>query len=357
METVHIQTESKRYPVIVGEGAIAKLPNFLRESFPDATKVLIITDHNVGNRYLATLKDVLREFSPLHYVVPNGEHAKTFDVYYDCLTFALENKLDRKSIVLAFGGGAVGDLTGFVAATFMRGVPFIQIPTTILAHDSAVGGKVAINHPIGKNMIGAFYQPEGVFYDLTFLRSLPNEELRSGFAEVIKHGLIRDESFYHWLQTNIDHLDNLPNDQLSHCLVRGIEIKGEIVAKDEKEHGIRSFLNFGHTLGHAIEGEAGYGKMTHGEAVMIGMIFALTLSNKYTNLNFPIEPFKSWVSKLGYETNIPFNLSIEGLLERMKQDKKSIGGQIQFVLLEKIGHPIVYKLSDQEIMEALEHFK
>ena len=195
---------------------------------------------------------------------------------------ALDFKLDRHSLILALGGGAVGDLSGFVAATFMRGIPFIQIPTTILAHDSAVGGKVAINHPAGKNMIGAFYQPEAVVYDIDFLKSLPEHEIRSGFAEVIKHGLIQDPSFYHWLKENILSIDMMISDEnLIHFLSRGVEIKSAIVEEDEKETGIRAYLNFGHTLGHAIEAELGYGKLTHGEAVVIGMLYALQLSEKY----------------------------------------------------------------------------
>ena len=163
----------------------------------------------------------------------------------------------------------------------MRGIPFIQIPTTILAHDSAVGGKVAINHPAGKNMIGAFYQPEAVIYDINFLVSLTVHEKRSGFAEVIKHGLIQDNSFYQWLKENITSLNHFSEEELIHFLARGIEIKSVIVAEDEKETGIRAYLNFGHTLGHAIEAELGYGKITHGEAVLIGMLFALQLSKKY----------------------------------------------------------------------------
>src|SRR5690606_22285980 len=212
-----------------------------------------------------------------------------------CLTFALEQKLDRKSVILAFGGGAVGDLSGFVAASFMRGIPFIQIPTTILAHDSAVGGKVAINHPLGKNMIGAFYQPEAVFYDLDFLHSLPLHERRSGFAEVIKHSLISDEDFYVWLRENVHDLDQLRNEEMLYFLKKGIRIKEQIVSQDEKESGIRAFLNFGHTLGHAIEGEAGYGNITHGEGVVIGMMFALGLSKKKLGLSFHLDEFESWL--------------------------------------------------------------
>ncbi|MGG0716698.1 3-dehydroquinate synthase [Robertmurraya massiliosenegalensis] len=357
MEPILIQTESRNYSVFVGEGVISTLPTFLKDEFPSLTKVVIITDGNVGERYLPTLKRILSDYQPLTYIVPNGEYAKTFAVYQECLTFCLEKKLDRKSIVLAFGGGAVGDVSGFVAATYMRGIPFIQIPTTILAHDSAVGGKVAINHPLGKNMIGAFYQPEAVFYDLSFLNSLSIGERRSGLAEVIKHGLIQDEAFYHWLLSNILDLNHLTTEQLEYMMKKGIQIKNAIVSRDEKENGIRAFLNFGHTLGHAIEGEAGYGKITHGEAVLIGMLFSLKLSKSIFDLSFDEERFISWVKQLGYETSIPNHLNVQSLLERMKQDKKSVDGHIQYVLIEKVGKPVTIPLEDQFLLEQLEQFQ
>lgn len=356
MESILIHTASKDYPVYVGTSVINELPSFLRERFPLLTNILIITDRNVGERYLSLLTDVLSDFKPSSYIVPNGEHAKTFEVYQQCLTYALEQKLDRKSLILSFGGGAVGDLSGFVASTYMRGVPFIQLPTTILAHDSAVGGKVAINHPLGKNMIGSFYQPEAVFYDLNFLQSLSLNERRSGFAEVMKHGLIKDPDFYLWLEKNISDLENLTNEQLSFMLKKGIEIKGAVVSEDEKEVGIRAFLNFGHTLGHAIEGEAGYGKITHGEAVLIGMLFALQISGDVLNLSFDYNRFESWIEKLGYDTKIPNHLVHQRLIDRMKQDKKSVGGTIQFVLLDEVGYPVLRKLEDEYIMERLKSF-
>lgn len=353
MKEIEMITKSKSYPVIIGNHAIYQLKEFIQKKFPIVTKILIITDGNVGNRYLHILMAELEPFKPLSYVVPNGEKAKTFDVFYECQSFALENKLDRKSLIIAFGGGAVGDLAGFVAATFMRGIPFIQVPTTILAHDSAVGGKVAINHPLGKNMIGAFYQPEAVFYDLQFLQSLPLQEIRSGFSEVVKHALIRDESFFAELHQSITNLQSIPDITLTTMLEKGIQIKGDIVKEDEKEEGIRAYLNFGHTLGHAIEGEMGYGNITHGEAVMIGIVFAMKLSEKLLQLSFPMEDFMKWLKTLGYKTNIPNHLSYESLIQRMKQDKKAFGGSIQFVLLEQIGKPTLKTVNEKLILETL----
>ena len=356
MDALSIQTASKAYPVYIGIGAVTQLSSFIKSHFPALTSLMIITDETVANLYLRDLETALTPYQLKTCVVPSGEKAKTFDVYYQCLSFALEHKLDRSSLLLSFGGGAVGDLGGFVAATYMRGISFIQVPTTILAHDSAVGGKVAINHPLGKNMIGAFYQPEAVFYDLSFLSSLPLNEKRSGFAEVIKHGLINDKDFLESLMKNIETLELIPDENLHHLLTRGIEIKNTFVSKDEKEKGERAFLNFGHTLGHAIEAEMGYGSWTHGEAVMVGILFALELSIKKYRLFFPVEQFKAWLIRLGYETKIPSHLAMDHLMARMKQDKKSIDQKVNFVLLTEIGKPILVEIGDDELMRELKRF-
>lgn len=356
MIEISVKTPFKTYPVLVGTEAVNRLPEIIHTRLPQLTKVFIITDDTIAPLYLADLKALLSDFSVEHFIVPSGEEAKTFDVYYQCLTAALERKLDRRSLILAFGGGAVGDLSGFVAATFMRGIPFIQVPTTILAHDSAVGGKTAINHPAGKNMVGAFYQPEAVVYDMKFLESLPLHERRSGFAEVIKHALIQDAAFYQWLMENITSLKELKNEDIIHFLARGIEIKSAIVSQDEKETGIRAYLNFGHTLGHAIEAEMGYGNITHGEGVIIGMLFALQLSMKYAGLSFELEPLYQWLKQLGYETAIPHDLAPEKLVEWMKGDKKSVGQQMRMVLLQKIGQPMLYEISEKDILRELKEF-
>jgi len=353
METIKINTKSKNYNVFVGEGIRKEIAPFLANHFAGLTRILIITDETVAKLHLEKLLSELKSLNPVIYTAPSGEKAKTFEVYYDALSTALENHLDRKSVILSFGGGAVGDLSGFVAASFMRGIPFIQIPTTILAHDSAVGGKVAINHPLGKNMIGAFHQPEAVFYDLEFLKTLPVHEIRSGFAEVIKHALIDDSDFYVWLKENVENLESLPLELLSESLIKGIKVKGVIVGQDEKETGVRAYLNFGHTLGHEIESEMGYGNFTHGEAVMIGMIFALKLSKQLLGITFDVEEFTKWIEELGYQSKIPENLSYEKLISKMKQDKKSIRNAIRFVLLEQLGHPIIKEISETVLFDQL----
>lgn len=358
MESITIKTSSKQYPVFIGKKAIQKLPEFIGNELKQVNKIVIITDEKVATLHLESVKSVLGLTGKevLAHIVPEGEHAKTFDVFYDCQSFCLSHQLNRKSLIIALGGGAVGDLAGFVASTFMRGIPFIQVPTTLLAHDSAVGGKVAVNHPLGKNMIGAFYQPEAVIYDLEFLKTLPLQQLRSGFSEVIKHALIADIDFYNWLVANIHDLANISDEQFFTMIKRGIEIKAAVVEKDEKEAGIRAFLNFGHTLGHAIEASMGYGNFTHGESVLIGMVYALELSKKKVKLTFDAPTFVNWVQSLGYSTNIPKHLHVDQLLKLMKSDKKSVTTKATFVLLEKVGSPLLTEMDDDELLNEMANF-
>ncbi|KQU20528.1 3-dehydroquinate synthase [Peribacillus sp. FSL K6-1552] len=359
MESMQIKTASKQYPVLIGKQAINELPDFITHELNQLNKILIITDEKVAELHLQTVKKALIKTGKpvLHYVVPEGEHAKTFEVFYECQSYCLSQQLNRKSLIIALGGGAVGDLAGFVAATFMRGIPFIQVPTTLLAHDSAVGGKVAINHPLGKNMIGAFHQPEAVIYDLEFLQTLPLQELRSGFAEVIKHSLIADKEFYLWLKSNIVDLNNITDEQFLTMITKGIGIKASIVEEDEKEMGIRAFLNFGHTLGHAVEGSMGYGNFTHGESILIGMVYALKLSSREQGLDFKLDEFINWVSSLGYQTTIPLQLEKETLLNLMKTDKKSINEGATFVLLKQLGSPLLMDIADSVLIEEMIEMK
>ncbi|MDQ0213692.1 3-dehydroquinate synthase [Oikeobacillus pervagus] len=353
MQSLNVVTMDQTYPVWVGDGAINKLKELFQESFQSVTKILVISDENVTNLHKDVLVKVLPEqIDWKWHTVPKGEQAKSFAVFEQCISFALESQLDRKSCILAFGGGATGDLAGYVAASFMRGIPFIQIPTTILAHDSAVGGKVAINHPLGKNMVGHFYQPKAVVYDTRFLRTLPAQEIRSGFAEVIKHALIQDASFLEDLMTNLQDFQAMDEQYLQKCLIRGIEIKANIVAVDEKEHGIRAFLNFGHTYGHALEAKMGYGNITHGEAVMIGMMYALYLSKKYFKLTLDLHKFQNWIESLGYQLNISTSISFEDLFNAMKRDKKTIGQHVRFVLLKQIGEPVLVDMEEKDLLEA-----
>ncbi|WP_108671127.1 3-dehydroquinate synthase [Peribacillus acanthi] len=355
MKVQHIYTSSKKYPVIIHKNAITSITDILLGKFQHY-KIWIITDENVAPLYLEFVTNMITsklQTPVIHTIVPGGEEAKSLAVFQDCHTEALQSGLSRKTLILALGGGAVGDLAGFVAATYMRGVPFIQIPTTILAHDSAVGGKVAVNHPLGKNMIGTFYQPEAVIYHLDFLSTLPRREILSGFAEAIKHSLIAPNSFYTELQNRIVTFEDITGENLSWYLEEGILVKSQIVAEDEKETGIRAYLNFGHTLGHSIEAQLGYGAISHGEAVLIGMIFAIKLSIEYTSLEFDEAEFYRWVEHLGYSLKIPKELDSTTLLTTMKKDKKTTSDQVRFVLLSSVGNPVLKELSDEEILKVL----
>ncbi|WP_051291620.1 3-dehydroquinate synthase [Fictibacillus gelatini] len=356
METMAIKTKSKEYPLYLGNDAIKGLGSLLADLTPDVSNILIISEQPVADLYLDTVKQAAGHHHKVFTkVIPSGESSKSFENYYDCQTYALESGLDRHSLILALGGGMIGDLAGFVAATFMRGIRFIQIPTTLLAHDSAVGGKVAVNHPLGKNMIGAFHQPEAVIYHLPFLESLPEEEWRSGFAEMIKHSFIGDPELYEWLKSEIKSVKDLRGEKLVYALKRAIAVKANVVLQDEKEHGIRAHLNFGHTLGHAIETELGYGNVSHGDAVAIGMLFATRLSEIVYEKDLQYEEMKKWFNSYGFP-HLPPNLNAKNLLQNMKKDKKAGYGNIRMVLMKEVGHLEVVKVSDDLILPLLNEF-
>ncbi|RST73921.1 3-dehydroquinate synthase [Siminovitchia acidinfaciens] len=351
-----VQTASKSYPIYIKSNGLDELANVINKN--NYTKLLIITDETVGRLHMETLRTAVPD--NLDYsvcTVPSGEQAKQMSVFESCLTYALEQGLDRKSCIIAFGGGAVGDLAGFVAASYMRGISFIQVPTTILAHDSAVGGKTAINHPLGKNMIGAFHQPDAVIYHTDFIKTLPDHEVRSGFAEAVKHALIADPKLLDMLMAEIVDLHSITDEQLIHVLQRGMEIKAEVVSVDEKESGLRAILNLGHTLGHVIESSLGYGKTTHGEAVMVGIVFALHVSKEVLGLSFQIHQFEKWVEVLSYKLEIPKNLSFDEAFKGMQRDKKTIAKRPRFVLLEAPGKPVLMEVEEQVLKNIFHTMK
>ncbi|ARK30311.1 3-dehydroquinate synthase [Halalkalibacter krulwichiae] len=353
MNQVQIEAKSKTYGVYIDAGIRHQVGDLIQDVVTEPiSSVLVITDSTVEPLYL---QDVVASFQDVDIyteVIKSGEASKSFSVYEQVLTKALESSLDRKSLIVALGGGVVGDLAGFVAATYMRGIRFVQVPTTLLAHDSSVGGKVAINHPLGKNMIGSFHQPEAVFYDTEALSSLPDKEWRSGFAEVIKHGFIQDENFLVWLQ-GINKVKEIPLDQLSTLLKRSISVKAKIVQEDEQESGVRAYLNFGHTLGHAIESELGYGAITHGEAVVIGMVFALRVSEEVNQVDLNVTQYEQWFNELGYQTKVPMSCDKKSLISKMKQDKKAEAKSIKLVLLNRVGDPILMKVPPTIIEKIL----
>ncbi|MEC2070820.1 3-dehydroquinate synthase [Alkalihalophilus marmarensis] len=355
MSVVHISTKSKSYEVRIEPGLRHTLYNLIHaHKMSDASSFLIITDEHVHDLYI---NDVLAGFPKQDHVyvekVASGESSKSFEVYQKLQERALQIGLDRKSVIIALGGGVIGDLAGFVAATYMRGVRFVQVPTTLLAHDSSVGGKVAINLPGAKNIVGAFFQPELVIYDTEMLHSLPEREWRSGFAEVVKHGFIRDREFLDWLKGQVTSFDQFNDEFLKEMLVQSIGVKADIVSADETEQGIRAYLNFGHTLGHAIEAELGYGELSHGEAVAVGMIFALRLSERVFQVELPVKETITWLETLGYSTNVPKGLSAEQLLASMKKDKKTTGGLIRMVLVEECGKAVLKDVADEPLLDSL----
>ncbi|MFX3622817.1 MAG: 3-dehydroquinate synthase [Ectobacillus sp.] len=355
MERVHIKTKSKQYPLYIGGGCINHLGRILEQMQPAASSILIVSDSTVALLYLDKVQNKLSAYRVSSFVVPSGEQEKSFENYYAIQTYALERGLDRNAVIVALGGGMIGDLAGFVAATYMRGIRFIQVPTTLLAHDSAVGGKVAVNHPLGKNMIGAFHQPEAVVYDISFLESLPQEEWRSGFAEVIKHALIWDAAFYEWLKQEIQTFGDLRGEKLLYALKTAIGVKAAVVSQDETEKGIRAYLNFGHTLGHAIESESGYGAMTHGDAVAIGMLFALLVSEHIYHADLAYGELQQWLRSFGYP-KLP-DIEPEKLIQKMKKDKKAAAGTIRMVVMKHIGNVEVREIPDEVVRTVLGEFR
>jgi 3-dehydroquinate synthase len=350
MEKLEVKSSTHEYKIIIGEGIRYTLHQYLSKEY---SSILIITDEMVAKLHLDAVKESLVNEKVYESIIPAGEHSKSIDVFYRLHTDAIQYGLDRKSLIIALGGGVVGDLAGFVAATYMRGIDFIQVPTTVLAHDSSVGGKVAINHKLGKNMIGNFYSPVAVIFDVETLSTLSDREIRSGYAELVKEALISDESTFNQLM-NI-RLNEITNDELKEHLSFGIEVKAKIVEEDEKESGVRKYLNLGHTLGHAIEAELSYGKLTHGEAVAIGLLFALYVSNQEFEVDLPLESLLAWFKNNDYPLDIS-ECTNKKLVERMKSDKKATNKKIQMVLLEEIGKPTVKDLDDDLIDSYLQSF-
>ncbi|MBC7513357.1 MAG: 3-dehydroquinate synthase, partial [Herminiimonas sp.] len=288
-------------------------------------------------------------------ILPDGEVEKNWAVLMQIFDTLLAEKCDRKTTLLALGGGVIGDMTGFAAATYMRGVPFVQVPTTLLAQvDSSVGGKTGINHPLGKNMLGAFYQPQAVIADLATLDTLPARELSAGLAEVIKHGAIIDAAFFDWIEANIARLMARDAAALAYAIQRSCEIKAEVVRQDEREAGLRAILNFGHTFGHAIESGLGYGEWLHGEAVGCGMVMAADLSYRLGYIDADARArIKALVAAAGLPVVAP-DLGATRWLELMEVDKKNENGQIKFILMRPIGSPVITAVPNEMLQATLE---
>jgi 3-dehydroquinate synthase len=353
-QQVCIALGERSYDIQIGTGLLGDAATW--DGLPQAAAALVVTNGTVAPLYAAKLRAALAgRYRHVHEVVlPDGEAHKdwvTLNRVFDAL---LSHGCDRKTVLFALGGGVVGDMTGFAAASYMRGVPFVQVPTTLLAQvDSSVGGKTAINHPLGKNMIGAFYQPLRVVCDLDTLDTLPPRELSAGLAEVIKYGPIADMAFLDWIEANIERLLQRDRAALAHAVRRSCEIKAEVVGQDERESGLRAILNFGHTFGHAIEAGLGYGEWLHGEAVGCGMVMAMQLSRR---LGLVEPDFADRVTRLVARAGLPTtgpDLGADRYLELMRVDKKAEGGEIKFVVIEAPGRAGVRGAPDAVVRQVL----
>lgn len=344
----------RSYPIEIGTGLLKDIKLLSRTI--RGKRLAIITNDVVAPLYLDKLTASLEEAGKqvISIVLPDGEKEKNWESLMKIFDFLMENKCDRKTTLIALGGGVIGDMTGYAAASFMRGVPFVQVPTTLLAEvDSSVGGKTGINHPLGKNMIGAFYQPEAVLADTSTLNTLPDKELIAGLAEVIKYGAIIDAQFFDWIEANVGKLLSRDSAILAYAIKRSCEIKADIVRQDERESGLRAILNFGHTFGHAIEAGLGYGAWLHGEAVGCGMVMAADLSCRMGLLDERSrDRIRNVVEKSGLPTVAP-DLGSDRWIGLMEVDKKNVGGEIQFVLLKAMGRAFVTKVPENLLLETL----
>ncbi|MEI9748457.1 3-dehydroquinate synthase [Moellerella wisconsensis] len=340
MEKVTVTLGERSYPITIASGLFSQTDAFL--PLKSGQRVMIVTNETLAPLYLESVKRTLENQGVKvdSVVLPDGEKYKSLLIMNDVFTALLKKHHGRDTTLIALGGGVIGDLTGFAAASYQRGVPFIQVPTTLLSQvDSSVGGKTAVNHPLGKNMIGAFYQPTSVIIDLDCLKTLPKRELSSGLAEVIKYGIILDGEFFSWLENHINELMILDNQAMAYCIRRCCELKAQVVASDEKEtRGLRALLNLGHTFGHAIEAEMGYGVWLHGEAVSAGMVMAARAAELAGSFS---EADTQRIITLLQRANLPVcgptEMTPDDYLPHMMRDKKVMGGKLHLILPTKIG--------------------
>jgi len=356
MITVDVDLGDRAYPIHIGSGLLSKAELFAPHI--RGARAVIVTNETVAPLYAAQVEEAIRSLGKVvdTVVLPDGESFKKWDTLNRIFDALLTAGADRKTTLIALGGGVIGDMTGFAAACYMRGVPFIQVPTTLLSQvDSSVGGKTGINHPLGKNMIGAFHQPQVVLADIDTLRTLPARELAAGMAEVIKHGAIADADYFAWIEQNIKGLNECDTDLMAEAVRGSVRIKAAVVAQDERETGLRATLNFGHTFGHAIEAGLGYGEWLHGEAVGCGMVMAADLSHR---LGFIDIDTRNRITVLMRAADLPTvapDLGVDRFIDLMRVDKKAEAGEIKFVLLRKLGQAFVTTVPDADLRATLRH--
>jgi 3-dehydroquinate synthase len=341
MKTLKVELGERSYPIFIGRGLLGD-PQWVRPSVT-GTRVVIVSNETVAPLYLDKVLPAFAGFDPLPVILPDGEEYKTLDSFNRIITALLTARCDRKVTLVALGGGVIGDLTGFAAAAYQRGVPFIQMPTTLLSQvDSSVGGKTGVNHPLGKNMIGAFHQPQCVVIDTDTLATLPDRELSAGLAEVIKYGLIGDPEFFYWLEDNIDRLRAREPEALAWAIERSCHDKAVVVAADERESGKRALLNLGHTFGHAIETGMGYGQWLHGEAIGAGMCLAADLARRLGWLaSDDVARIERLIARAGLPTRAPRELDGARMRELMSIDKKVEAGKLRLIVPKGLGYSVI----------------
>ncbi len=341
METLHVDLGDRSYPIYIGSGLLQQ-PELLTSHIRGQSAALV-SNVTVGPLYASKVNRALNKLKSTEILLPDGEQYKTLAVLQNIFTGLLETQMDRTTTLIALGGGVVGDMTGFAAACYQRGVDFIQIPTTLLAMvDSSVGGKTGVNHPLGKNMIGAFYQPQCVIIDTDTLDTLDDKQLSAGIAEVIKYGIILDADFFSWLEDNMDRLLARDKDALAYAIKRSCEIKADVVAADEKEKGQRALLNLGHTFGHAIETASGYGNWLHGEAVGAGMVLAAEMAQRLDWMDTAdVDRIRKLIAQARLPLSPPREMSTDQFMQLMAVDKKVIDGQLRLVMPKQIGTAVV----------------
>ena len=362
MKKIIVELGDRSYPIYAGNDLLSKT-NLLAEHIM-SKQVMVVSNTTIAPLYLEKLMQSLQELVSEgleinSVILSDGEQYKTLDAVNEIITELLNKQYSRTCCLLALGGGVVGDITGFAAACYQRGVDFIQIPTTVLAQvDSSVGGKTGVNHAAGKNMIGAFHQPRAVIADTSVLKTLNDREISAGFAEVIKYGLIRDARFFDWLEDNIEKLINRDAEALAYIIEQSCNNKAEVVAVDERESGIRAILNLGHTFGHAIETGLGYGKWLHGEAIAVGMLMAADLSHRMGWVSEDVtDRVKKMLLKLKLPVALPEDLDPDKMRELMSVDKKAKDGMLFLILLKDIGKAVVTdEFNEDLLMETLHHF-
>lgn len=355
MFCVNVELKERSYPIHIGAGLLTNTDCYPLKS---GNKVMIVTNTTVAQHYLSTVTDTLEKIGCLveHVLLPDGEQYKTLDSLNLIFTALLKANHGRDTTIVALGGGVIGDVAGYAAASYQRGVRFIQIPTTLLAQvDSSVGGKTAVNHELGKNMIGAFYQPTTVIVDTLTLNTLPKREVNAGLAEVIKYGAILDFPFFQWLEQHIDDLVTLNQNALQQCIARCCQLKADIVARDETEKGDRALLNLGHTFGHAIETHLGYGNWLHGEAVAAGCMIAAALSEKLGDLTpHDVVRLEKLLARANLPTVSPDGITAQDYLPLMMRDKKVLNGKLRLVLLKALGQAYVATdIPQEQVIEAI----